>query len=160
MAGPWPLPASPGGETVVDLYCGIGTITLVMARQAGRAIGAEVIPAAVEDAQANARRNGVENAEFLCADAGQAAQELARRGLRPDVICVDPPRKGSPRGGGGHCPDGPPAGGVRLLRPGHPGPGCAAGCGGGLPAPAGGGGGSVPADGACGDGVSFVQTKP
>lgn len=83
-----------GRETVVDLYCGIGTITLVMARQAGRAIGAEVIPAAVEDAQANARRNGVENAEFLCADAGQAAQELARRGLRPDVICVDPPRKG------------------------------------------------------------------
>ena len=83
-----------GRETVVDLYCGIGTITLVMARQAGRAIGAEVIPAAVEDAQANARRNGVENAEFLCADAGQAAQALARRGLRPDVICVDPPRKG------------------------------------------------------------------
>ena len=83
-----------GRETVVDLYCGIGTITLVMARQAGRAIGAEVIPAAVEDAQANAQRNGVENAEFLCADAGQAAQELARRGLRPDVICVDPPRKG------------------------------------------------------------------
>ena len=83
-----------GRETVVDLYCGIGTITLVMARQAGRAIGAEVIPAAVEDAQANARRNGVENAEFLCADAGQAAQELARRGLRPGVICVDPPRKG------------------------------------------------------------------
>ena len=83
-----------GRETVVDLYCGIGTITLVMARQAGRAIGAEVIPAAVEDARANARRNGVNNAEFLCADAGQAAQELARRGLRPDVICVDPPRKG------------------------------------------------------------------
>lgn len=83
-----------GRETVVDLYCGIGTITLVMARQAGRAIGAEVIPAAVEDARANARRNGVDNAEFLCADAGQAAQELARRGLRPDVICVDPPRKG------------------------------------------------------------------
>ena len=83
-----------GRETVVDLYCGIATITLVMARQAGRAIGAEVIPAAVEDAQANARRNGVENAEFLCADAGQAAQELVRRGLRPDVICVDPPRKG------------------------------------------------------------------
>ena len=56
--------------------------------------GAEVIPAAVEDAKANAARNGVTNAEFLCADAAQAAQTLADRGLRPDVICVDPPRKG------------------------------------------------------------------
>ena len=65
-----------------------------MARQAGRAIGAEVIPAAVEDAKANAARNGVTNAEFLCADAAQAAQTLADRGLRPDVSCVDPPRKG------------------------------------------------------------------
>ena len=83
-----------GRETVLDLYCGIGTITLVMARQAGRAIGAEVTPAAVEDAKANAARNGVTNAEFLCADAAQAAQTLADRGLRPDVICVDPPRKG------------------------------------------------------------------
>ena len=83
-----------GRETVLDLYCGIGTITLVMARQAGRAIGAEVIPAAVEDAKANAARNGVTNAEFLCADAAQAAQTLDDRGLRPDVICVDPPRKG------------------------------------------------------------------
>ena len=83
-----------GRETVLDLYCGIGTITLVMARQAGRAIGAEVIPAAVEDAKANAARNGVTNAEFLCADAAQAAQTLADRSLRPDVICVDPPRKG------------------------------------------------------------------
>ena len=83
-----------GRETVLDLYCGIGTITLVMARQAGRAIGAEVIPAAVEDAKANAARNEVTNAEFLCADAAQAAQTLADRGLRPDVICVDPPRKG------------------------------------------------------------------
>ena len=83
-----------GRETVLDLYCGIGTSTLVMARQAGRAIGAEVIPAAVEDAKANAARNEVTNAEFLCADAAQAAQTLADRGLRPDVICVDPPRKG------------------------------------------------------------------
>ena len=83
-----------GRETVLDLYCGIGTITLVMARQAKRAIGAEVIPAAVEDAKANAARNEVTNAEFLCADAAQAAQTLADRGLRPDVICVDPPRKG------------------------------------------------------------------
>ena len=83
-----------GEETVLDLYCGIGTITLCMARQARRALGAEVVPAAVEDARENARRNGIHNAEFFCADAGEAALELARRGIRPDVICVDPPRKG------------------------------------------------------------------
>lgn len=83
-----------GQETVLDLYCGIGTITLVMARRAKRAIGAEVVPEAIEDAKANAVRNGVTNAEFLCADAGQAAQALAAQGVRPDVICVDPPRKG------------------------------------------------------------------
>ncbi len=83
-----------GTETVLDLYCGIGTITLAMARQARQVIGAEVVSTAVEDARANAQRNGISNAEFLCADAGQAAQELARRGLHPDVICVDPPRKG------------------------------------------------------------------
>lgn len=83
-----------GEETVLDLYCGIGTITLALARQAKRAIGAEVVPEAVEDAKGNAARNGILNAEFLCADAGQAAALLARRGLRPEVICVDPPRKG------------------------------------------------------------------
>lgn len=83
-----------GKETVLDLYCGIGTITLTMARRAARAIGAEIIPQAITDAQANARRNGIQNAQFLCADAGQAAQTLAAQGLRPDVICVDPPRKG------------------------------------------------------------------
>ena len=85
-----------GEETALDLYCGIGTITMVMARRAGRVIGAEVVPEAVEDARANARRNGVDNAEFLCADAGQAAAALAERGLHPDVICVDPPRKAWP----------------------------------------------------------------
>lgn len=83
-----------GRETVLDLYCGIGTITLNLARRAARAIGAEVVPAAIEDAKANALRNGISNAEFLCADAGEAAQALADRGLRPEVITVDPPRKG------------------------------------------------------------------
>ena len=83
-----------GTETVLDLYCGIGTITLVMARHAGKAYGAEVVPEAVEDARANAARNGVDNTEFLCGDAGQAARTLADRGVRPDVVCVDPPRKG------------------------------------------------------------------
>lgn len=83
-----------GEETVLDLYCGIGTITLCMARKAKKALGAEVVPSAVEDARENARRNGIENVEFFCADAGEAALQLAQRGIRPDVICVDPPRKG------------------------------------------------------------------
>lgn len=83
-----------GRETVLDLYCGIGTITLNLARRAKRAIGAEVVPQAIADAGENARRNGVENVEFLCADAGEAARSLAERGVRPEVITVDPPRKG------------------------------------------------------------------
>ena len=83
-----------GTETVLDLYCGIGTISLAMARQAGQVIGAEIVPQAVEDAKANCRRNGVENARFLCGDAGQVAFQLAQEGIRPQVICVDPPRKG------------------------------------------------------------------
>ena len=83
-----------GRETVLDLYCGIGTISLCMARRAGRVYGVEVVPQAVEDARANAARNGVSNAEFFCADAGQAARRLAAEGVRPDVVCVDPPRKG------------------------------------------------------------------
>ena len=83
-----------GTETVLNLYCGAGTITQVMARHAGRVIGAEIVPEAIEDARANAQRNGVENVEFFCGDAAAAAADFARRGLRPDVICVDPPRKG------------------------------------------------------------------
>ena len=83
-----------GRELVLDLYCGAGTITQVMARRAARVIGAEIVPEAIADARENARRNGVENAEFFCGDASAVAAELAAKGLRPDVICVDPPRKG------------------------------------------------------------------
>lgn len=83
-----------GTETVLDLYCGAGTITQVMARHAGRGIGAEIVPEAIEDAKANAKRNGVENVEFFCGDASAVAADFAAKGLRPDVICVDPPRKG------------------------------------------------------------------
>ena len=83
-----------GTETVLDLYCGIGSISLVLAKRAGRVIGAEIVPQAVEDARENARRNGVENAEFFCGDAGSLARRLAAEGVRPQVICVDPPRKG------------------------------------------------------------------
>ncbi len=81
-------------DTALDLYCGVGTITLVLARQAGKVLGVEVIPQAVEDARENAARNGVQNVEFLCRDAGAAAQSLLEQGLRPDAIVVDPPRKG------------------------------------------------------------------
>ena len=81
-------------DTVLDLYCGVGTITLAMAGAAGRVIGVEVIRQAVEDARENAKRNGIENAEFFCGDAGQAALELEKNGVRPDVVVVDPPRKG------------------------------------------------------------------
>jgi len=81
-------------DTVLDLYCGVGTITLAMAGAAGKVIGVEVIPQAVEDARDNALRNGIDNAEFFCGDAGQAALELERQGVRPDVVVVDPPRKG------------------------------------------------------------------
>lgn len=83
-----------GAETVLDLYCGIGTISLVMARKAGMVWGAEVVPQAVDDAIANAQRNHIENARFLCADAGEAARYLEGEGVCPDVVCVDPPRKG------------------------------------------------------------------
>ena len=81
-------------DTVLDLYCGVGTITLAMAKAAGKVIGIEVIPQAVEDAKDNAKRNGIENAEFFCGDAGAAALELEKQGIQADVVVVDPPRKG------------------------------------------------------------------
>ena len=83
-----------GKETVLDLYCGIGTISLALAQRAGQVVGAEIVPEAIADAKANAQRNGVTNVRFLCGDAGQAAFQLAAEGIRPEVICVDPPRKG------------------------------------------------------------------
>ncbi len=86
--------AQPEGKLLLDLYCGAGTIGLSMAGKARRLIGAEIVPQAVENARENAERNSVKNAEFICADAGQAAQQLERSGERPDVIILDPPRKG------------------------------------------------------------------
>ncbi|MDE7220162.1 MAG: 23S rRNA (uracil(1939)-C(5))-methyltransferase RlmD [Oscillospiraceae bacterium] len=83
-----------GRETVLDLYCGAGTITLALAGHAGRVIGAEIVPEAVENARENARTNGIGNAEFFCGDAGAVAKKLAEEQLRPDVVVVDPPRKG------------------------------------------------------------------
>ena len=81
-------------DLVLDLYCGVGTITLCLAKAAGKVIGVEVVEQAVADAKANAKRNGIENAEFFCGDAGKAALKLEQEGIRPDVVVVDPPRKG------------------------------------------------------------------
>ena len=87
--------AAPSEDALIlDLYCGAGTISLALARRAGRVIGAEIVPEAIDNAVKNAAANGVTNAEFICADAGQAAETLAARGLQPEVIVVDPPRKG------------------------------------------------------------------
>ncbi len=84
----------PSGKLLLDLYCGAGTIGLSMAKDARKIVGAEIVPEAVENARRNADRFGADNAEFICADAGQAAGQLAERGLKPDVILLDPPRKG------------------------------------------------------------------
>ena len=81
-------------DLVLDLYCGVGTITLCMAKAAGKVIGVEVVEQAIVDAKENALRNGIDNAEFFCGDAGKAALELEAKGIIPDVIVVDPPRKG------------------------------------------------------------------
>lgn len=83
-----------GDETLLDLYCGTGTIGLSMARKVKKLIGVEIVPQAIENAKRNARLNGITNAEFICADAALAAEKLNSRGETPDVIIVDPPRKG------------------------------------------------------------------
>ena len=88
------LAALTGKETVLDAYCGIGTIGLCAAARAGRVIGVERNPAAARDAAANARRNRIANAEFVCADATEWMMQQADK-LRPDVIFLDPPRAGS-----------------------------------------------------------------
>ena len=83
-----------GEETLLDLYCGTGTIGLSMAKDCRQLIGVEIVPDAVRDAERNAAVNSICNARFLCADAPQAAAQLEREGVRPDVVVLDPPRKG------------------------------------------------------------------
>ena len=83
-----------GSETLVDLYCGTCTIVLTMAKDVKSLIGVEIIPQAIENAKENARLNGIDNAEFICADAAQAASTLLERGVKPDIVILDPPRKG------------------------------------------------------------------
>ena len=89
-----------GNETVWDLYCGVGTISLFMARHAKKVYGVEIIPEAIENARMNAERNGIENAAFYVGKAEEVlpnyVENLKAQGMDPqiDVICVDPPRKG------------------------------------------------------------------
>ncbi|MBE6667867.1 MAG: 23S rRNA (uracil(1939)-C(5))-methyltransferase RlmD [Ruminococcaceae bacterium] len=87
-----------GNEILMDLYCGTGTIGLSMAEKAKKLCGIEIVSAAVDCARENAKENGISNAEFLCADAGSKEVILsAAGGVRPDVVVIDPPRKGSTR---------------------------------------------------------------
>ncbi len=83
-----------GKETVLDLYCGAGTIGLSMAPKAKEVIGVEIVEQAVSDAIENARINKINNARFICKDAAAAAEELSAQGIRPEVVVIDPPRKG------------------------------------------------------------------
>ena len=83
-----------GGETVIDAYCGTGTISLCLAKKAKRVIGIEIVKPAIEDAKKNAKKNHMENTEFYAADAGKLMPQLYRQGLVPDVIVMDPVRAG------------------------------------------------------------------
>ena len=81
-------------KTVFDLYCGIGSISLFLARKAKKVIGVEIVPEAVRDAEENARRNGIENATFYAGDAFAITKGLLENGEKADIAVVDPPRKG------------------------------------------------------------------
>lgn len=83
-----------GQETVCDVYCGAGTISLMLARHCRKVLGLEIVPQAIDNARANARRNEITNADFRCGAAEELLPALVTEGLRPDVIVVDPPRKG------------------------------------------------------------------
>jgi 23S rRNA (uracil1939-C5)-methyltransferase len=83
-----------GSETLLDMYCGTGTIGLFISHSAKEIIGVEAVPQAVNDAKRNAEINGIKNARFICADAGKAAKQLLSEGCHPDVVVLDPPRKG------------------------------------------------------------------
>jgi len=87
-----------GEETVWDMYCGIGTISLFLAQKAGKVLGIEIVPEAIEDAKVNAQINNIDNAQFICGASEDIneilADSAAEEFLNPDVIVVDPPRKG------------------------------------------------------------------
>lgn len=86
--------AQPDGAEILDLYCGTGTIGLSMAARAKSVIGVEIVEAAINDARENAKINNIKNARFICADAAQAAKRLKAEKIKPDVVVLDPPRKG------------------------------------------------------------------
>ena len=81
-------------KTVLDLFCGAGTIGLTLANKAKRIIGVEIVEQAIENAKENAKLNGIKNAEFICDTAANAAKKLAEEKIKADVVIVDPPRKG------------------------------------------------------------------
>ncbi len=87
--------SSAGKETVIDAYCGIGTIGMVAAKKAGQVLGVEVNRDAVRDARENAKLNRVKNIRFVCADAGDFMVDMANAGEHCDVLFMDPPRAGS-----------------------------------------------------------------
>ena len=82
-------------DTVLDVYCGIGTITLAAAARAKKAIGIEIVRQAIKNAKENAKNNGIGNAEFFADSAENAVPKLIEGGMRPDIVILDPPRKGS-----------------------------------------------------------------
>ena len=82
-------------DNVADIYCGAGTISLLAAQKTGRVTGIEIVPQAIEDARENALRNSIENADFICGAAETVLPELVQDGLKPDVVLLDPPRKGA-----------------------------------------------------------------
>ncbi|NMA80194.1 MAG: 23S rRNA (uracil(1939)-C(5))-methyltransferase RlmD [Clostridiales bacterium] len=84
-------------DLVIDMYCGAGTIGLSLAPQAREVIGIEIVPAAIENAKKNAQENDISNVRFICADASHAANTLINEDISPDVIVLDPPRKGCDR---------------------------------------------------------------
>lgn len=86
--------AQPDSKTLIDLYCGIGTVGLTMCGKARSLIGVEIVPSAVENAKRNAQLNGCENAAFYCGDAGKVTSLLREKDTRADVVLVDPARKG------------------------------------------------------------------
>ncbi len=81
-------------DVVADLYCGVGTIGLSMADRVAKVVGIEIVPEAIENAKINAEMNGITNAEFHCGDAGKVFEKLRSSGCSPDIILLDPPRKG------------------------------------------------------------------
>ncbi len=86
-----------GKETLIDLYCGTGTIGILAAKKAKKVYGIEIVADAVRDAKRNAQENGIENIDFYNMDAGHGAQAIIRSKIKADVVIVDPPRKGCSR---------------------------------------------------------------